>query len=177
MLAAVALAHTERGEAGLRALLKSLHAVETVIDDLPGRSWRFSSEDRRVWVNKVQSSDTRAFQIAYQLAVLPIPARDRGEPARSAFRIAEARDVCHAGALVYADGLDLRGPAAKVGVGCRICERNDCAQRAYPPVNPTAGDRRNPLRRPRLRLPVTPLHRAYAPPRPSPTGEPPVPRE
>jgi predicted transcriptional regulator/transcriptional regulator with XRE-family HTH domain len=42
--------------------------------------------------------------------------------------------VEQAGALVYADGIDLekRGVVVDVGVTCRICERNDCEQRAFP---------------------------------------------
>ncbi|PZQ38613.1 MAG: Cro/Cl family transcriptional regulator, partial [Phenylobacterium zucineum] len=41
----------------------------------------------------------------------------------------------YADQLVYADGLDLTGPSAPIGVSCRICERTDCAQRAFPPVD------------------------------------------
>ncbi|MBQ1562789.1 short-chain fatty acyl-CoA regulator family protein [Caulobacter sp.] len=37
--------------------------------------------------------------------------------------------------LVYADGLDLSGPSAPIGISCRICERGDCSQRAFPPVD------------------------------------------
>ncbi len=42
----------------------------------------------------------------------------------------------HAKELVYADGVDLGSQriAAEVGVTCRSCERNDCAQRAHPSV-------------------------------------------
>src|SRR5690606_10848918 len=39
----------------------------------------------------------------------------------------------HAGALVYADGLDPASPATPIGVTCRLCERPDCAARAHPP--------------------------------------------
>ncbi|MBP7145961.1 MAG: DUF2083 domain-containing protein [Acidobacteria bacterium] len=40
----------------------------------------------------------------------------------------------HAGELVYADGMDLQnlGAAVPVGVTCRLCERVDCEQRAFP---------------------------------------------
>jgi hypothetical protein len=41
----------------------------------------------------------------------------------------------YADQLVYADGLDLTGPSAPIGVSCRICERTDCPQRAFPPVD------------------------------------------
>lgn len=37
--------------------------------------------------------------------------------------------------LVYAEGLDLEGPSIPIGVSCRICERNNCPQRAFPPVD------------------------------------------
>ena len=44
-------------------------------------------------------------------------------------------EVGHADQLVYADGIDPAGKAAPIGVSCRICERNDCSQRAFPPVD------------------------------------------
>jgi predicted transcriptional regulator/plasmid maintenance system antidote protein VapI len=44
-------------------------------------------------------------------------------------------EIAHAHELVYSEGLDLKGPAAPIGVSCRICERDDCAQRAFPPVD------------------------------------------
>lgn len=37
--------------------------------------------------------------------------------------------------LIYSDGLDLKGPATPIGVSCRICERDNCQQRAFPPVD------------------------------------------
>lgn len=44
-------------------------------------------------------------------------------------------ELTHAGALVYADSLDIRRPAAvaRIGTNCRLCERTDCPQRAVPP--------------------------------------------
>ena len=46
-------------------------------------------------------------------------------------------DVRHARALVYADGIDLENPntARAVGVTCRLCDRLDCEQRAFPAVH------------------------------------------
>jgi predicted transcriptional regulator/transcriptional regulator with XRE-family HTH domain len=46
---------------------------------------------------------------------------------------------CHveqARELVYADGLDLANLAAAtpIGVSCRLCERMDCEERAFPPI-------------------------------------------
>ena len=45
-------------------------------------------------------------------------------------------DVKHAHRLIYADGVDLESKQATVPVGitCRLCERLDCAQRAFPAV-------------------------------------------
>ncbi|HEY0525121.1 MAG TPA: short-chain fatty acyl-CoA regulator family protein [Stellaceae bacterium] len=46
-----------------------------------------------------------------------------------------ACDIAHAPQLVYADGIDLgHGAATPVGPTCRVCERLDCAQRAFPPI-------------------------------------------
>ncbi len=45
-------------------------------------------------------------------------------------------EIAHAPALVYADGLDLSKltTATEIGLGCRMCERSDCRQRAFPPL-------------------------------------------
>jgi XRE family transcriptional regulator, fatty acid utilization regulator len=45
-------------------------------------------------------------------------------------------EIAHAGAVVYADGLDLGNPRAfePIGISCRICERRDCHQRSVPPL-------------------------------------------
>ncbi len=42
----------------------------------------------------------------------------------------------HAPALVYSDGISLENPegAIEVGVTCRLCERSDCEQRAFPSI-------------------------------------------
>ncbi|WP_158917989.1 short-chain fatty acyl-CoA regulator family protein [Caulobacter sp. S45] len=44
-------------------------------------------------------------------------------------------EVQHAPQVIYSAGLDLAGPAARIGVSCRICERTDCPQRAFPPLD------------------------------------------
>lgn len=37
--------------------------------------------------------------------------------------------------LIYADGMDIETvPATQIGVTCRLCERQDCAARAHPPL-------------------------------------------
>jgi hypothetical protein len=45
-------------------------------------------------------------------------------------------EISHARELVYADGVDLDnlGAAVPIGVTCRLCERDDCRQRAFPPL-------------------------------------------
>jgi predicted transcriptional regulator/transcriptional regulator with XRE-family HTH domain len=45
-------------------------------------------------------------------------------------------DIARAAELVYADGLDLQrlGAATEIGLGCRLCERENCRQRAFPPL-------------------------------------------
>lgn len=67
-------------------------------------------------------------------------ARDVSKPGGSfqapvrRFAIGLGCEVQHAGALVYADGLDLRGRFEPIGISCRICERRDCHQRSVPPL-------------------------------------------
>lgn len=55
---------------------------------------------------------------------------------RALYAVAMGCDVVHAGELVYADGLNLDSRDAVVPVGptCRLCDRLDCEQRAYPPL-------------------------------------------
>ena len=52
------------------------------------------------------------------------------------YALALGCEIKHAGALVYADDLDLRSDTAfaPIGISCRICERSDCHQRALPPL-------------------------------------------
>jgi predicted transcriptional regulator/DNA-binding XRE family transcriptional regulator len=61
-----------------------------------------------------------------------------GSYARVARRYAVALgcEVAHAREFVYADRLDLAGAgsATPIGVSCRICPREDCDQRAFPPA-------------------------------------------
>jgi predicted transcriptional regulator len=43
-------------------------------------------------------------------------------------------EMGHAKDLIYADGVRLDQPPVPVGVTCRLCERTDCEQRAFPPL-------------------------------------------
>lgn len=57
-----------------------------------------------------------------------------GEPSKT-FAIGLGCELRHAGRTVYADGLDLNEPkATPIGAGCRVCERSNCPQRAFPPL-------------------------------------------
>lgn len=44
--------------------------------------------------------------------------------------------IAHASALIYSDGLDVTNSdkTVPIGVGCRVCPREDCGQRAHPPL-------------------------------------------
>ncbi|MGW6528598.1 short-chain fatty acyl-CoA regulator family protein [Streptomyces venezuelae] len=55
---------------------------------------------------------------------------------RAEFAVALGCELRHAHRLVHAAGVALDDPraATPIGLGCRICERRDCAQRARPPA-------------------------------------------
>jgi predicted transcriptional regulator/DNA-binding XRE family transcriptional regulator len=54
----------------------------------------------------------------------------------SRFAVGLGCEIAHAHELVYADGVDLENPRTivPIGPGCRLCERLDCRQRAFPPI-------------------------------------------
>jgi len=56
-----------------------------------------------------------------------------GQPTKD-FAVALGCDVAHAHRLVYAKGLDFSNPdiPTPIGMGCRVCERTQCVQRAFP---------------------------------------------
>jgi predicted transcriptional regulator/transcriptional regulator with XRE-family HTH domain len=55
-----------------------------------------------------------------------------GQPGKT-FAIGLGCELRHANRLVYSEGLDLSGDnATPIGVGCRVCERDNCPQRAFP---------------------------------------------
>ncbi len=55
------------------------------------------------------------------------------EPVRR-YAIGLGCEVGYASALVYSDGLDLKGRFEPIGISCRICERAGCHQRSVPPL-------------------------------------------
>ncbi|KNG92537.1 helix-turn-helix domain-containing protein [Pseudaestuariivita atlantica] len=74
----------------------------------------------------------RYFSLAREISK---PGGSFGAPTRR-FAIALGCEVAHAGALVYADGMDLgRADAFEpIGISCRICDRAGCHQRSVPPL-------------------------------------------
>ena len=48
--------------------------------------------------------------------------------------IAMGCDVAHAPELVYADGIDVQLAAVGIGLTCRLCDRQHCRSRAFPPL-------------------------------------------
>lgn len=59
-----------------------------------------------------------------------------GQPGKM-FAIGLGCELRHAPRAVYSDGLDLTDTSAAVpiGSGCRMCPRNNCPQRAFPPID------------------------------------------
>ncbi|HEY0235772.1 MAG TPA: short-chain fatty acyl-CoA regulator family protein [Afipia sp.] len=54
------------------------------------------------------------------------------------FAIGLGCDIRHAAKLVYASGMDLdKAQGTPIGVNCRLCERENCSQRAEPPLTRT----------------------------------------
>ena len=48
--------------------------------------------------------------------------------------IAMGCDISHAGELIYGDGINIAGAAVGIGLSCRLCDRQDCRSRAFPPI-------------------------------------------
>ena len=58
-------------------------------------------------------------------------------PSRPPYAVGIGCDVSRANEMVYADGLSLtsREGIVPVGPSCRLCDRTDCEDRAYPPLH------------------------------------------
>jgi predicted transcriptional regulator len=55
-----------------------------------------------------------------------------GQPGKT-FAIGLGCEVRQANRLIYSEGLDLSSDSATpIGAGCRVCERDNCPQRAFP---------------------------------------------
>jgi predicted transcriptional regulator/transcriptional regulator with XRE-family HTH domain len=82
-------------------------------------------------VQVAQLSEKETF-LTFARAVTGRPAR-WGEPPPVRV-VAMGCDISHARELVYGDGLDLAAAAVGIGLSCRMCDRQDCRSRAFPPI-------------------------------------------
>ena len=74
---------------------------------------------------------TRYFSIAQMVRRLVAP----HPQAQPRFAIGLGCEIRHAAKLVYATGMDLeKAEGTPIGVNCRLCERENCSQRAEPPI-------------------------------------------
>jgi len=77
---------------------------------------------------------TRYFSIA-QMVRRPVAPHPQAQPR---FAIGLGCEIRHASRLVYATGMDLeKVEGTPIGVNCRLCERENCSQRAEPPITRT----------------------------------------
>jgi len=76
----------------------------------------------------------RYFSIA-QMVRRPVAPHPQPQPR---FAIGLGCEIRHASRLVYATGMDLeKTEGTPIGVNCRLCERENCSQRAEPPITRT----------------------------------------
>jgi predicted transcriptional regulator/DNA-binding XRE family transcriptional regulator len=77
---------------------------------------------------------SRYFSIA-QMVRRPAAPHPQPQPR---FAIGLGCEIRHATRLVYASGIDLdKAEGTPIGVNCRLCERENCSQRAEPPITRT----------------------------------------
>jgi predicted transcriptional regulator/DNA-binding XRE family transcriptional regulator len=77
---------------------------------------------------------SRYFSIA-QMVRRPVAPHPQPQPR---FAIGLGCEIRHAAKLVYATGMDLeKTEGTPIGVNCRLCERENCSQRAEPPITRT----------------------------------------
>jgi transcriptional regulator with XRE-family HTH domain len=76
------------------------------------------------------------FGVDVRLASLPHGIARQFEPRRY-MSIGLGCSIHHAREMIYSDGMDLGGDSqlTPIGVGCRICPRLECGQRAHPPAD------------------------------------------
>lgn len=89
------------------------------------------SQPERVLTQIAGMPDGRSYLwIARQVVSGPI---GYGRPHKT-FAVGLGCDLRHAHRLVYSRGLDLSEPDAttRIGLGCKVCERRGCPQRAFP---------------------------------------------
>lgn len=97
--------------------------------------WRLHAAFDRPGVLAVQLIELEggARWLTMARTVTPQGRRYGAVPAEFAVGLGVAAE--HAGTLVVARGLDLKGEATPIGLGCRACGRGGCPQRSLPPVD------------------------------------------
>ncbi|QOZ54692.1 short-chain fatty acyl-CoA regulator family protein [Bradyrhizobium sp. CCBAU 53338] len=94
----------------------------------------FDTPDRLLKQVIELSDGTRYFSIA-QMVRRPVAPHPLPQPR---FAIGLGCEIRHAARLTYAAGMDLeKSEGTPIGVNCRLCERENCAQRAEPPITRT----------------------------------------
>ncbi len=94
----------------------------------------FDTPDRMLQQIIELPDGSRYFSIA-QMVRRPVAPYPHPQPR---FAIGLGCEIRHASRLVYASGLDLETIAGTpIGVNCRLCERENCSQRAEPPLTRT----------------------------------------
>jgi hypothetical protein len=86
----------------------------------------------RILVQLAEMPDGVRYLCVAKAIVKPSGAYD--EPERR-YAIGLGCEIGHAAQVVYSRGVNLDGPSVPIGVTCRICERDDCPQRAFPPID------------------------------------------
>lgn len=89
------------------------------------------SQPERILTQVATMPDGRSyFWIARQVVSGPV---GYGR-AQKTFAVSLGCDLRHAHRIVYSRGLDLADPKIRtpIGLGCKVCERSDCRQRAFP---------------------------------------------
>ncbi len=82
-------------------------------------------------VQVAQLSEKETF-LTFARAITGRPAR-WGEPPPVRV-VAMGCDISHADEIVYGDGINLATAAVGIGLSCRLCDRQDCRSRAFPPI-------------------------------------------
>jgi len=85
----------------------------------------------RILTQLAETPDGARYVIMAKGLVKPSASYDR--PPRR-YAVALGCEEAHAAEFVYADSLRPGGVATPIGTSCRICPRDDCDQRAFPPA-------------------------------------------
>ncbi len=94
----------------------------------------FDTPDRLLRQIVEMPDGSRFFSVA-QTVRRPVAPHPQPQPR---FAIGLGCDIRHAAKLVYAGGMDLeKEEGTPIGVNCRLCERENCSQRAEPPLTRT----------------------------------------